>query len=277
MAEQPMDQATNSVLGRLSIAPTSIQYVTPQLLTFLRSLGYDASKMESDLTRAKAGVDADEGYAKSKLDVIDRKERRGIAGDVLRRGVAGGGEATRALAEQGETSGFRRTDLQRELAGRRAGVQDAYDTGISSLRRGALERILESDTGEATRRSTEAAETARANALAEAQRGYNDTLIAQQGTMQQMYQQMYDQMVAAARGTAGGASPGPAPTITRMGSGPVGSGNETMAGVLPEYNIANFRLEDYLTPKPTMPTKPKTATRPQGYTYGSPLLQQGRY
>jgi hypothetical protein len=167
-----LDQPTRDVLDRLRVDVNAAPAVTPALLTYLRGLGLDLSTAEDiraqRLGRIKSATT--ENVATADRDYEQR--RKSTTGDLIRRGVLQSGEAGTRYGRLASEQQQRISDIYSTQARGTEEVEQAFGTTRDALRRTALERLIDVEQQEATRKASSEAETRAIEAQQKAQEAY---------------------------------------------------------------------------------------------------------
>lgn len=178
-----LDQPARDVLDRLRVDVNNAPAVTPALLAYLRGLGMDLSTAEDIRAQRIGRLGSDATEAIQKQERAYELARTGTTADLVRRGTLRSGEAGTRFARVSAANQERIADIYSARARGTEEAEQQFATGRDTLRRTALEQLLNAETQQGIQKATSEANTAAIKAQQEAQQKYYDqiTALAQKG------------------------------------------------------------------------------------------------
>ena len=156
---KPTDNAMTSLLSRLGVNYKDAPAPTPAMLAFMRGLGMNLDTADDAKERRTARVKERTTSTLADIDRGNERTKTNMLADLVRRGVLRSGEANTRYGQQAENVASKKGEALRAQAEGIDEIDIGHKTVSDSLRTGALERLIGSETEEATRAAALKAQT----------------------------------------------------------------------------------------------------------------------
>lgn len=154
MAEKkPTGQEMTNLLSRFGVNYPDAPAPTPAMLAFMRGIGMSLDTMADAKTKSIGRIKDRATSSLAEIDVKNERTKTNMLGDLVRRGVLRSGEANTRYGQQAEDVARQKSDVLRAQAEGIDSADFGYNTGRDTLRQQALERTLNVETDEATRKA----------------------------------------------------------------------------------------------------------------------------
>jgi hypothetical protein len=189
----PVSQEMTDLLKTIGVNYANAPAATPSLIAFLRQLQGNMSTAE-DTQRTALGLIQNRATTGTEdINRVADRNKVNVTADLVRRGVLQSGEATGRYSRSEEDRASKLQGVQQSTAEGSAAANTAYQSGVDALRQSALEKVMQTETEQAT----QAGQTAAQTAALEAQKQAADLAYQRSTAAQAAYQKWVEDQAKA--------------------------------------------------------------------------------
>jgi hypothetical protein len=157
-AAKPTGQEMTNLLGRFGVDYKNAPAPTPAMLAFMRGLGMTLDTLTDAKQKQVMRIKDRSTTALGDIDTANERTKTNMLADLVRRGVLRSGESNTRYGQQAENVARQKSGVLRDEAEGIDSADTIYNSGRDQLRQQALERTLDTETNEATRKASLAAQ-----------------------------------------------------------------------------------------------------------------------
>jgi hypothetical protein len=154
-----MADEMTSLLGRFGVDYQNAPAPTPAMLAFMRGLGISLDTAADAKQRTVSRIKERTSSTMADINRGNERTKTNMLADMVRRGVFRSGEANTRYGQQAENVARSKTDALRSQAEGIDAADLSYNQTRDSFRQQALERTINAETEQATRKATSDAQT----------------------------------------------------------------------------------------------------------------------
>lgn len=183
------DNSMTSLLGRFGVQYDNAPAPTPAMLAFMRGLGMSLDTAADAKQRTTSRIKERTTSTLSDIDRGNERTKTNMLADLVRRGVLRSGEANTRYGQQAENVARSKSDALRAKAEGIDAADLSYNQARDSYRQQALERTINAETEQATRKATS---DAQADSYARQDKAADLAYTRQKETEERMLKQQED-------------------------------------------------------------------------------------